>query len=154
MSVFSTHITWQPGAQEFAYKTFNRDHCWQFAGGQSIEASAAPEYLGSDKVNPEEALIASLASCHMLTFLAYCAIQKFTIVSYQDKATGQLGKLDNGKMAMIEVTLSPQVTFGGAHRPTAEQIAALHDKAHQDCFIANTVNCHITLNPTAIDDHA
>jgi organic hydroperoxide reductase OsmC/OhrA len=119
-----------------------------FEGGVRVPASAAPAYRGNPAhVNPEEALVAALSSCHMLTFLAIAAKKRFVVDRYSDQAIGFLEKNSKGKLAMTRVILHPRVVFGGPTLPTAEQLAELHEGAHSECFIANSVTTAVTIEP-------
>ncbi|MGV3588024.1 MAG: OsmC family protein [Adhaeribacter sp.] len=148
MSEYKVNLLWSGDTTSFTYKTYSRTHTWTFGGGSTIEASAAPEYLGkAELVNPEEAFAASLASCHLLTFLALAAFQKFTVQRYEDEAVAVLGKNEKGKLAVMQVILRPKVTFSGDRQPTAEQLEQLHHKAHNDCFISNSVLTEVVVAP-------
>jgi len=146
MSEHRATLTWQRSTEDFAYDTYNRDHEWTFPNGQALRASAAPDYLGSEEcVDPEEAFAASVASCHMLTFLAIAARKRFTVDTYQDEPVAILDKNADGVPAITRVELRPTVTFSGERVPTGEDISALHEKAHQHCFIANSVKCDVVV---------
>ena len=111
-----------------------------------MTASAAPAYLGDPKnVDPEEAFVASLSACHMLTFLAIACKQKFVLDEYVDEAVGQMETNADGKMAITKVTLKPKITFSGEKKPTAEELDKIHHAAHDNCFIANSVKTEITV---------
>ena len=111
-----------------------------------MQASAAPAYLGNPKlVDPEEAFVASLSSCHMLTFLAIAAKKKFVLDEYVDNAVGHMEKNAEGKMAITKVTLKPKITFSGDKKPTAEELDKMHHAAHDNCFIANSVKTEVTV---------
>jgi organic hydroperoxide reductase OsmC/OhrA len=117
-----------------------------FEGGSRVTASAAPGYRGNPAlVNPEEAFVAALSSCHMLTFLAVAAKRKFIVDTYSDRAVGFLEKNVKGKLAITRVILRPAVAFSGPTIPTKEQLAALHEEAHHGCFIANSVTTDVTV---------
>ncbi len=147
MSEHKVSVIWRRKTDDFQYKTYSRDHSWKFENGTEVKASAAPDYLGNaNRVNPEEAYVASLSSCHMLTFLAIASYQGFTIDSYTDEAVGLLEKNSSGKMAVTQVTLSPEINFSGEKIPSAEVLNALHDKAHRECFIANSVTTKVIVN--------
>ena len=138
-------IRWQNDSEEFNIRSYSRDHQWEFESGQSLKASAAPAFRGSeDCVDPEEAFVASLSSCHMLTFLSLCASKKIAVNHYEDNAVGFLEKNAQGKYAMTRVILKPVVGFEAAS-PSAEELSELHSKAHQQCFIANSVSTEITI---------
>ena len=111
-----------------------------------MTASAAPAYLGNPKnVDPEEAFVASLSSCHMLTFLAIACKQKFVMDDYVDEAVGVMEKNAEGKLAITKVTLKPKITFSGEKTPSAEELDKMHHAAHENCFIANSVKTEITV---------
>ena len=144
MSEHKATIVWARNGADFGYKTYPRDHAWRFDNGIEIPGSAAPAYLGNpDRVDPEGAFVAALASCHMLTFLALASNRGFVVDSYEDCAVGHLGKNANGKMAVIRVDLHPQITFSGAKLPAQTDLDWLHDKSHKECFIANSVNTEV-----------
>ena len=105
-----------------------------------MTATAAPAYFGNPAhVDPEEAFVASLSSCHMLTFLAIACKQKFVIDSYEDEAVGHLEKNADGKLAITRVELRPKITWGGDRKPSAEELDKMHHAAHENCFVANSV---------------
>ncbi len=144
MSEHKAKIAWQRNGADFGYKTYPRDHVWRFEGGVEVPASAAPAYLGNPKlVDPEGALVAALSSCHMLTFLALASNKGFVVDSYEDSAVGHLEKNANGKMAITRVELHPRIVYGGAKQPSEMDIQWLHDKAHRECFIANSVTTEV-----------
>jgi organic hydroperoxide reductase OsmC/OhrA len=147
MSEHNATISWSRGDREFTYQTYTRDHTWRFDGGVEVPASAAPDYLGDPtRVDPEAAFVASVASCHMLTFLAVAARRKLVVETYQDTATGVLEKNADGKLAVTRVTLRPRIRFGGAGAPADEELAILHELAHENCFIANSVRTEIAVD--------
>ncbi len=145
MSEHRANLSWTRGESGFGYKEYPRDHRWDFpSNDQSLKASAAPKYLGSeDCVDPEEAFVAALASCHMLTFLAVASMSGFVVDSYLDEATGLLSPNENKKMVMTRVTLHPVIEFSGDKTPDAEELEQLHTKAHHECFLANSVTTEI-----------
>ena len=146
MSEHKITLEWKRDTEGFSYESYNRDHVWVFEGGAQVPASAAPAYRGNPAhVNPEEALVAALSSCHMLTFLAVAAKKQFVVDQYSDHAVGVLEKNQKGKLAITRVILRPRIVFGGATPPTSEQITALHERAHNDCFIANSVTTDVTV---------
>ena len=150
MSHHSGTVDWQRGPAEFTYEAYSRDHTWHFAGGVEVPASAAPAFRGTeDRVDPEDAFVASLAACHMLTFLALAARKGFVVEAYRDEATGNLAKNDEGRLAMTDVTLRPAITFGNS-APSAEGLQRLHDQAHHGCFIANSVRTEIAVEPIQV----
>ncbi len=147
MSEHRATLKWERGDAGFGYKDYSRDHDWSFveSGNQSLKASAATEYLGSgDCVDPEEAFTASLASCHMLTFLAIASMSGFVVDSYEDEAVGILEKAEDGKPWLARVEMHPRIKFSGDKQPDEAQLAKLHDKAHHECFLARSVKTEIT----------
>jgi organic hydroperoxide reductase OsmC/OhrA len=146
MSEHRAKIQWARGSNEFNHETYNRDHTVTFENGIEIKASAAPGFQGNpDCVDPEEAFMGALSSCHMLTFLAVAAKKRLVVESYQDNAVGFLEKNAEGRMAVTRATLRPKVTWGGDKTPTPEEIEKIHEKAHQACFIANSVLTEVTI---------
>ncbi len=138
-------IAWQrDAAAAFTDNRYSRAHVWRFDGGAEVPASSSPHIVPlpmSDPagVDPEEAFVASLASCHMLWFLSLAAEQGWRVDAYEDAASGVLGRNAQGKLAMTVVTLRPRVVFGGESAPARDAIDALHHRAHEACFIANSV---------------
>jgi organic hydroperoxide reductase OsmC/OhrA len=148
MSEHKATIEWRRETPDFAYETYNRDHNWSFDAGITVRASANPAYSGSAScVDPEEAFVASLSSCHMLTFLAMAAKKRYVVDSYTDKAVGVLGKDSTGHLAMTKVTLRPKVAFTGEAIPNPEELHQLHDRAHHACFIASSVKTEVVVEP-------
>jgi len=148
MSEHTVTIDWQRETPDFEYQSYNRDHDWVFDAGITVRASATPDYQGNERcADPEEAFVASLSSCHMLTFLAIACKRRFTVDGYRDQAVGILGKDQTGRLAMTRVTLSPQIRFSGGKTPTQEELAQMHDQAHHACFIANSVKTEIVVEP-------
>ncbi len=149
MSEHKVTVAWKRETADFSYERYNRDHNWTFDAGITVRASAAPAYLGgTDCVDPEEAFVASLSSCHMLTFLAIACKKQLVIDSYQDEAVGILAKDSAGRLAMTKVSLRPKVQFSGEKIPTTAEIAKLHEQAHHACFIANSVKTEVVVEPT------
>ena len=148
MSQHVVDVSWSRGEHEFTYQSYSRDHTWTFDGGDTVTASANPAYLGSEAaVDPEEAFVAALASCHMLTFLAIAAKKRFVVNSYDDHAVGVLAKNEAGRLAITKVTLSPRIAFAGAE-PDATTLDQMHHLAHDQCFIANSVTTQVTVVPS------
>ncbi len=148
MSEHRFDLRWERGPHEFKYETYDRTHRWRFGGGVERDASAAPEYLGRAELpNPEEALVAALSSCHMLSFLAIAARQRFAVESYRDAAVGHMEKNADGKLAVTRCELRPSVAFSGEKQPTREQLARMHEQAHHVCFIANSVKTVVSVVP-------
>jgi organic hydroperoxide reductase OsmC/OhrA len=151
MSTYTATIRWtRTGESDFAKGQYNRAHEWVFDGGETVLASASPHVVPapwSDAagVDPEEAFVASLSSCHMLFFLDFARRAGHVVNDYVDEAEGELGKRADGRIAMTRVTLRPRAEFSGANPPTAEEIADLHHRAHEACFIANSVTTEVTV---------
>jgi organic hydroperoxide reductase OsmC/OhrA len=140
MSEHTATIKWERGGAEFSYQKYPRDHTWSFDGGHVMTATAAPAYLGNPtNVDPEEAFVASLLSCHMLTFLAIACKQKFVLDFYEDEAVGHMEKNDDGRMAITRVELRPKIRWSGDRTPSREELDRMHHAAHENCFIANSV---------------
>lgn len=147
MSEHRATIDWRRTSADFTYQTYNRAHHWRFKA-VTVPASAAKEYRGEeDRVNPEEALVAALSSCHMLTFLAVAAKRKLSLDSYHDEAVGVLEKNAEGKLAITRVTLRPKVVWTGGIAVSVEDLAKLHHDAHAGCFIANSVKTEVVVEP-------
>jgi organic hydroperoxide reductase OsmC/OhrA len=149
MSEHHATIAWKRTSADYTYDRYNRAHEMRFKnGGIVLAASSAPAFKGdAERVDPEEAYVASLSSCHMLTFLAICARKRLTVESYEDDAVGFLEKGNKGKLWMARVRLSPRVTFAPGTGVDAAQLAQIHHLSHQECFIANSVNSEITIVP-------
>lgn len=140
-------ISWTRTSADFKYDSYNRDHVWHIDGGVDVPASAAPEYRGTmDRVDPERALVASLSSCHMLTFLAIAARKRVVVNAYEDEASGMMTKNEKGKLFVSHCTLRPKITWGGT-APPADEIEKMHHVAHEECFIANSVLTEIAIEP-------
>lgn len=149
---YTATITWHRKDAVFTDNRYSREHLWQFDGGIEVAASASPHVVPlpfsiAEAVDPEEAFVAALASCHMLWFLSMAAKRGFIVDSYRDEAMGILGKNGEGKLAMTEVTLRPRVTFSGEKRPTAAQHESMHHEAHEQCFIASSVKTDVRCEP-------
>ncbi len=146
MSEHQATISWNRDSDDFSYEAYTRDHVWEFDNGVKIEASAAPGFRGSfDNIDPEEAYVAALSSCHMLTFLAIAARKRFVVDSYTDSAVGHLEKNEAGKLAITRVTLRPKISFAEEACPSSEELERLHHLAHTECFIANSVHTSISI---------
>lgn len=148
MSEHKAAIIWARNGADFSYKTYSRDHVWRFDNGVETPASAAPAYLGNpQRVDPESAFVAALSSCHMLTFLALASYKGFVVDNYDDNAVGFLEKNANGKLAVTRVELRPRILFSGDKQPTQADLDWLHEKAHKECFIANSVTTEVSVAP-------
>ena len=155
MSEYSTVIRWARGDDEaFSDNQYSRGHTWEFDGGVTVPASSSPHVVPlpfsvEANVDPEEAFIAALSSCHMLTFLGIAAKQKYVIDSYVDDAVGVLEEDESGRSSVTKVTLRPDIVFLGSKIPTAKQLDKLHHLAHKNCFIANSVKTEIVVEAKA-----
>ncbi|MDG2122918.1 MAG: OsmC family protein [Verrucomicrobiales bacterium] len=145
MSQHTVKLSWNRNGTAFGYKDYSRDHLIDFGHGVTLETSAAAEYLGTAEIpDPEQTFVASLSSCHALTFFALCSFQKLTLDSYTDNAVGYLEKGENGKPILARVELHPVTKFADGVTVTPGQLQQLHHKAHQECFLANSVKTEIT----------
>ncbi|MEZ9892353.1 OsmC family protein [Vibrio lentus] len=155
MSEYSAVIRWARGDDEaFSDNQYSRGHTWEFDGGVTVPASSSPHVVPlpfsvEANVDPEEAFIAALSSCHMLTFLGIAAKQKYVIDSYVDDAVGLLEEDESGRSSVTKVTLRPDIVFSGSKIPTAKQLDKLHHLAHKNCFIANSVKTEIVVEAKA-----
>jgi len=148
MSEHKAAIIWARNGADFSYKTYSRDHVWRFDNGVETPASAAPAYLGNpQRVDPESAFVAAMSSCHMLTFLALASYKGFVVDNYDDNAVGFLEKNADGKLAVTRVELRPRILFSGDKQPTQADLDWLHEKAHKECFIANSVTTEVNVAP-------
>jgi organic hydroperoxide reductase OsmC/OhrA len=147
MSVHCAAIRWKRTSADFTYDTYNRAHDVTFKDGTIVlPGSAAPTFRGdADRVDPEEAFVASLSSCHMLTFLAICARKRLVVDSYEDEADGHLEKGSNGRLWMAHVTLRPRVHFAPGTSIDEATLADIHHKSHEECFIANSVKTEVAV---------
>ena len=149
-------IAWERGAGEpFTDLKFSRAHQWSFDGGITVPASSSPlsvrvPYSHAEAVDPEEALVAALSSCHMLTFLYLAAKQGIVVDSYQDEAVGVMTKNAHGKLFVSKVALRPRIAFAGTQPPNAAQLAELHHHAHEECYIANSVLTEVVVDPAPV----
>ena len=151
MSEYETTVHWSRQGAVFTDNRYSRAHIWRFDAGIEVPASSSPHVVplplsSSDAVDPEEAFVVSLSSCHLLSFLALAAKKKWVVESYHDKAVGVLAKNAVGKFVMTRVTLRPEVVFAG-EPPTSADIMALHHRAHEECFIANSVKTEVLCEP-------
>lgn len=149
MSRYSAKISWYRGDNEaYIDHKYSRGHEWKFDGGLTVAASASPQvvplpYSVAQNVDPEEAFVASLSSCHMLFFLSIAAKRKFIVDEYIDNAIGMMHKDDNGTEWMTRVTLRPLIKFSGENQPDYALLEKMHQQAHQLCFIANSVKTEV-----------
>jgi organic hydroperoxide reductase OsmC/OhrA len=141
-------ISWKNGSAEFMQGRYSREHTWTFDGGFTVPASAAPSVVrpplsNPAHVDPEEAFVASLSSCHMLTFLHVARLAGFAIESYDDEAVGHMTPNERRVPWVSSVTLNPKIVYGGDKRPTPEEESRLHHQAHDGCFIAQSVKTDV-----------
>jgi organic hydroperoxide reductase OsmC/OhrA len=140
MSEHIITLDWHLQTESFDYDLYNRTHTIIFEGTNRICASAAPEFHGDAScVNPEQSFVASLASCHMLTFLALASKKQYMVTRYRDNAMCVLGKNSINKTAITHIQLKPEVTFSAKHVPSTELFDQLQERAHKGCFIANSI---------------
>jgi len=152
MSEYRTLVTWSRGGAVFTDNRYSRGHSWRFDGGIEVPASASPHVVPlplsvEAAVDPEEAFVASLSSCHMLWFLSLAARRGLLVDDYRDQAVGLLDRDASGELAMTRVTLRPEVCFGGSAHPTKDEILELHHAAHEACFIARSVKTDVRCEP-------
>jgi len=146
----AARISWARGGAAFIDNRYSRLHDWSFDGGVVVPASASPHVVppplsAAAAVDPEEALVAAAASCHMLWFLSLAADRGFVVEAYTDDAYGELERVSRGKLAFARIVLRPDIRFSGAEIPDTAEIAALHDAAHEACFIANSLRCPVVV---------
>jgi len=152
MAEYKATILWNRGGALFTDNLYSRGHVWQFDGGVEVPASSSPHVVKTPlsvaaAVDPEEAFVAALSSCHMLWFLSIAAKRGFLVESYRDEALGVMAPNPRGRLAMTQVTLRPAVMFGGSKVPNAPEIEAMHHESHEQCFIANSVNTEVRCEP-------
>ena len=152
MARYTAEVTWLRGEQDFLDNRYSRRHTQRFDGGVEVPGSSSPHVVpppmsDASAVDPEEAFVSALASCHRLWFLSIAAARNYRVDRYVDSAVGLMAKNADGRMAMTVVTLRPQVTFSGDHMPTREQIERMHRLAHEECFIANSVRSEVRCEP-------
>jgi organic hydroperoxide reductase OsmC/OhrA len=152
MHHYTATVTWSRGSDPFTDLRYNRAHRWRFDGGLEVPASASPQHVRvpmSDPagVDPEEAFVAALSSCHMLSFLFVAAKHGIIVDAYADEAEGVMAENAEGRLSITRVVLRPAVTYASAPHPATE--AALHHEAHEICYIANSVRTDVTVEPRA-----
>ncbi len=146
------HIHWQRGSQRFIDQRYSRRHTWRFDGGALVTASSSPSvvplpYSDPAGIDPEEAFVAALSSCHMLWFLSLAAAGGWVVDDYDDPAEGLMGPDAQGRTVMQAVTLRPRTRFAGERQPTQAELEALHHRAHDVCFLAQSVRCDVRCVP-------
>ena len=150
MSEHRATIRWAHTEGDFLKGRYSREHTWTFDGGLMVPASPSPSavpkpYCNEANVDPEEAFVASLSSCHMLTYLFLAMKAGFQVVSYEDEAVGTMTKNERGIFWVSSVVLNPRIVYGGDKRPTHEDESRLHHAAHDQCFISNSVKTEVTV---------
>jgi organic hydroperoxide reductase OsmC/OhrA len=148
MSQHKAKIDWKGGTPDFRLGKYTREHSWSFDGGLTVPASAAPNvvpapYSNPAHIDPEEAFVASVVSCHMLTYLHVARLAGFQVESYEDEGVGDMAKNERGVPWVAVITLNPKIVYAGDKRPTHEQEAELHHKAHDGCFISQSVKTDV-----------
>jgi organic hydroperoxide reductase OsmC/OhrA len=150
MSEHTATIRWSHSDGDFLKGRYTREHTWTFDGGITVAASASPSavpkpYSNDAHVDPEEAFVASIASCHMLTFLFLAMKAGFQVTRYEDEAVGTMTKNEKGIYWVSAVVLSPRIIYGGDKRPSSEEESRLHHGAHEQCFISNSIKTDVTV---------
>jgi organic hydroperoxide reductase OsmC/OhrA len=154
MSDHKASIRWVRSTGDFLKGTYSREHTWTFDGGVVVPASPSPAavrppFSNPANVDPEEAFVASIASCHMLTYLYVASRKGFELASYEDEAVGQLTKNERGIPWVSSVVLRPRIVYSGSKTPTSAEEEEMHHAAHDQCFIANSVKTEIRVeSPT------
>jgi organic hydroperoxide reductase OsmC/OhrA len=148
MSEHKATIRWTQSQGDFLKGTYSREHTWTFDGGMTVQASSSPAavrvpFSNPANVDPEEAFVASLSSCHMLTYLYVASRKGFEVSSYEDEAVGVMTKNERGVPWVSTVTLHPRITYAGSKTPTPEEVNQMHHAAHEGCFIANSVKTDV-----------
>jgi len=151
MSTYKATIKWNRSSPDFLKGKYSREHTWTFDGGAVVPASSSPAvvpvpYSNPAHVDPEEAFVASISSCHMLTFIFFAGRQGFQIDDYEDEAVGVLTKNEKGVPWMSLVTLNPKITYSGEKRPSPAEEQHLHHLAHEQCYIANSVKTEVVVH--------
>jgi len=152
MAVYTAEIHWERNGQDFLDNRYSRRHLIRFDGGATLAGSSSPHVVplpmsDPSAVDPEETFVASLSTCHMLWFLSIARDRGFRVDRYSDTAEGKMARNEQRRMAMTVVTLRPSVAFSGDHRPSNEQVYAMHHEAHEQCFIANSVRTQVRCEP-------
>ncbi|HXA81435.1 MAG TPA: OsmC family protein [Opitutaceae bacterium] len=151
MSEHKATIRWKCTSPDFLKGKYSREHTWSFDGGLTVPASPAPSsvpvpYSNPASVDPEEAFVASVSSCHMLTFLYLAYKQGFQVDSYDDEAVGVMTKNEKGIPWVSSITLYPKIIYSGEKLPAPADEEQLHHAAHEQCFIANSIKTEVTVS--------
>jgi organic hydroperoxide reductase OsmC/OhrA len=157
MSTYTVQVHWERLQQAFSDRLYSRRHTWRFDGGAVVNGSSSPQVVPSPMsdpaaVDPEEAFVASLSSCHLLWFLDLAQRAGWVVDDYRDEALGEMGKDAEGRLAITRVTLRPVVSFAGDRRPDSAEHQRLHEAAHAACFIAHSVRSEILCEPVLAQD--
>lgn len=152
MSEYTATIAWTRDGDPFLDQRYSRGHRWLFDGGVEVPASASPHSVPPPRsvaaaVDPEEAFVAAISSCHMLWFLSIAAKKGFVVEEYRDDAIGTMGRNPKGKLAMVTVRLRPLVSFSGMTKPTKQELTTLHHEAHEKCYIASSITTEVICEP-------
>lgn len=152
MSEYKAQVSWSRGHSPFSGSRYSRGHRWRFDGGVEVPASSSPQVVPlphsiEAAVDPEEAFVASLSSCHMLWFLSIADRRGFIVDSYRDEASGVMAQDGSGKCAITRVTLRPEAIFDAGNPPTPEEVLGMHEQAHEQCFIARSVKTQVRCEP-------
>lgn len=150
MSHHTATITWKRQEESFTDNLYSRAHTWQFDGGTTVPASSSPQvvpppYSDAASVDPEEAFVAALSSCHMLTFLFVASKRGFVVDAYHDEAVGKMAKNGAGRLSVARVTLAPNITFAGDVTPSTADVETMHQEAHEACYLANSVKTDVVV---------
>jgi organic hydroperoxide reductase OsmC/OhrA len=152
MSEYKAIIRWKCSGPDFLKGRYSREHTWTFDGGFVVPASSSPSVVpvpmsNPANVDPEEAFVAAVSSCHMLTFIYLAGKAQFQVDSYEDEAVGVMSKNEKGVPWISAITLHPKIAWGGGNQPTATELAALHHQAHEQCFIAASIKTQVSVSP-------
>lgn len=150
MSMHTCALEWERGTQAFTDNRYSRAHHWRFDGGATVAASSSPHsvrvpFSDPAAVDPEEAFVAAVSSCHMLWFLALAAQAQLVVDRYADQAAGSMTDIGSGRQAITEVLLRPEIVFSGSRLPDAAEVDALHHAAHERCYIANSIRAEVRI---------
>jgi len=154
MSTYTATVSWKSdSAEAFAKNRYSRAHEWMFDGGIAVPASSSVHsvrlpYSVEEAVDPEEALVAAAASCHMLSFLWVVSNKGFVVESYEDNAVGEMTKNERGNEWISRITLDPQIIWGD-RKPSLEELAEMHHTAHEQCYIANSIKSEVIVRSVA-----
>ena len=154
MHTYGATVVWSRAGAKFTDSRYSRRHEWRFDGGATVPGSSSPLSVpvpmsSAEAVDPEEALVASASSCHMLWFLYAAAKRGFVVDDYVDEAVGTMAKNAEGKTAMTRIALRPRVTFSGEKRPSDAELHEMHHFAHEECYIANSLKTEVVVEASA-----